>query len=620
MVLILRHLFPSVHRPVHCFHSLKVTCLAFCTGVNGDELTDCTISGSSATVSVQVKHEGVDNRNISGRDNNRAASPVPQDVSRTVTLGTNNYSTGSNTAFIELSTSSSHQLSPTEHCVNICCEADQTCNRSIALALTPTTTTSNKMAATGCVQSQEEEETCAGGGCRGGGDGSCEQSDVTNCKLQLGTNGATDKVVGHLEEVVHGESGDNGNGSLKQLSHSFKSRDSTDLSEKSEVTKKLLGCNSRTDKVVDHSDNSSKRFSALSRMAYHEHTLESMRPDSPLSASMSLLSTDTGSLHNNDDIDSPRHDTQIHMEVSSHLREEEDYCSDSSQNEMTPDDLSICSSDSDSTVGSMHNGIAETRFSNVSIIRDKKLYHQNQQQQHERSQHEGQEMDCIPDTHQMHQKISGGVPSGVGLECGKGNEEESSFTDFSNRGAYSDGSRSSSVKSSKCLQEDYSATGLSHSDSSSKWKVGNSLCCTKCGQSFQTVSTQNVNNEHVARCRSCGQYVPNGDSSSNISKAQSNKINFPPPPKKRDLLWNKDPMSDHDQKGNGNTHHIIPEIIVRNSNTDTSPGPDGTVHAVIDMDLAVERPSSLPNGTPKSVSRTYLSYTYYLLQTKLGAR
>ena len=453
-----------------------------------------------------------------------------------------------------------------------------------------------------------------------GGDCGCEQRDVTNCKLQLGTNGATDKVVGHSEEVVHGKSGDNGDGSLKQLSHSFKSRDSTDVSEKSEVTKKLLGCNRSTDKVVDHSDNSSKRSSALSRMAYHEHTLESMRPDSPLSASMSLLSTDTSSLHNNDDIDSPRHDNQIHMEVSSHLREEEDYCSDSSQNEMTPDDLSICSSDSDSTVGSMHNGIAETRFSNVSIMRDKKLHHQNQQEQHERSQHEGQEMDCIPDTHQMHQTISGGVPSGVGLECGKGNEEESSFTDFSNRGAYSDGSRSSSVKSSKCLQEDYSATGLSHSDSSSTRKEGNSICCTKCGQSFQTVSTQNVNNEHVARCRSCGQYVPNGDSSSNISKAQSNKINFPPPPKKRDLLWNKDPMSDHDQKGNGNTHHIIPEIIVRNSNTGTSPEQEGTVHAVIDMDLAAERPSSLPNGTPKSVSRTYLSYTYYLLQTKLGAR
>ena len=189
--MILRHLFLSVHRPAHRFHSLKVTCLAFCTGVNGDELTDCTISGSSATVTVQVKHEGVDNRNISGRDNNRAASPVPQDVP--VTLGTNNYSAGSNTAFIELSTtsSSSHQPSPTEHCVNICYEADQTCNRSIALDLTPTTTTSNKVAATGCVQSQEE--TCVGGGCRGGGDGGCEQSDVTNCKLQLSTNEATDK-------------------------------------------------------------------------------------------------------------------------------------------------------------------------------------------------------------------------------------------------------------------------------------------------------------------------------------------------------------------------------------------------------------------------------------------
>ena len=370
------------------------------------------------------------------------------------------------------------------------------------------------------------------------------------------------------------------------------------------MTKKLLGCNRRTDKVVAHSDNSSKRSSALSRMAYHEHTLESMRSDSPLSASMSLLSTDCSSLHNNDDIDSPRHDTQIHMEVSSHLREEEDYCSDSSQNEMTPDVLSICSSDSDSTVGSMHNGIAETRFSNVSIMRDKKLYQQNQQEQHERSQHEGQEMDCIPDTHKMHQKISGGVPSDVGLECGKGNEEESSFTDFSNRAAYSHGSRSSSVKSSKCLQEDYSATGLSHSDSSSKWKEGDSLCCTKCGQSFQTVSTQNVKNEHVARC-------PNDDSSSNISKAQSNKINFPPPPKKRDLLWNKDPMSDHDQNANGNTHHIIPEIIVRNSNTDTSPEPDGTVHAVINMDVAVERPPSLLNETPKSVSTNYLSYLFY---------
>ena len=168
LVLILRHLFLSVHRPAHCFHSMKVTCLTFCTGVNGDELTDCTISGSSDTVSVQVQHEVVDNRNISGRDNNRAVSPVPQDVSKTVTLGTNNYSRGSNTAFIELSTStsSSHQPSPTEHCVNICCEADQTCNRSIALALTPTTTTSNKVEATGCVQSIEEEKTCAGGGCR----------------------------------------------------------------------------------------------------------------------------------------------------------------------------------------------------------------------------------------------------------------------------------------------------------------------------------------------------------------------------------------------------------------------------------------------------------------------
>ena len=204
----MRHLFQSVHRPAHRFHSLKVTCLALCTGVTGDGLTDCTISGSLATVTVQVKHEGVDNRNISGCDNNRAASPVPQNVSRTVTLGTNNYRAGSNTAFIELSTSSSsHQPSPTEHYVNICCEADQTCNRSIALALTPTTTTSNKVAATGCVRRQEEAETCAGGGCRGGGDGGCEQSDVTNCKLQLGTNGATDKVVGHLEEVVHGKSG-----------------------------------------------------------------------------------------------------------------------------------------------------------------------------------------------------------------------------------------------------------------------------------------------------------------------------------------------------------------------------------------------------------------------------
>ena len=578
-------------------------------------MTDCTISGSSATVSMQVKHEGVDNRNISGRDNNRALSPVPQDVYRTVTLGTNNYSRGSNTAFIELSTtsSSSNQPSSTEHCVNICCEADQTCNRSIALALTPTTTISTKVAATGCVQRQEEAETCAGGGCRGGGDCGCEQSDVTECKLQLGTNGATDKVVGHLEEVVHGKSGDNGNGSLEQISHSFKSCYSTDLSEKSQVTKKLLGCNRWTDKVFDHSDNSFKGSSALSRMAYHEHTLDSMRPDSPLSASMSLLSTDASSSHNNYDIESPRHDTQIHMEVSSHLREEENYCSDSSQNEMTPDDLSICSSDSDSTVDSVHNGIAETRFSNVSIMRDKKLYHQNQQEQHERNQHKGQEMDCIQDTHQMHQKIPGGVPSDVGLESGKGNEEESSFTDFSNRAAYSDGSRSSSVKSSKCLQEDYSATGLPHSDSSSKWKEGNSLCCAKCSQSFQTVSTQNVNNEHVTRCRSCGQYVPNGDSSSNISKAQSNKINFPPPPKKRDLLWNKDPMRDHDQNGNGNTHHIIPEIIVRNSNTDTSPDLEGPVHAVIDMDLTVEGPSSLPNVTPKSVSTIYLSCTYFAL-------
>ena len=153
-----------------------------------------------------------------------------------------------------------------------------------------------------------------------------------------------------------------------------------------------------------------------------------------------------------------------------------------------------------------------------------------------------------------------------------------------------------------------------------KSKEGNSLCCNKCGQSFQTVSTQNVNNEHVTRCRSCGQYVPNGDSSSNISKAQSNKINFPPPPKKRDLLWNKAPMGDHDQNGNGNTHHIIPEIIVRNSNTDTSPEPDGTVHTVINMDLAVEGGSSLPNRTPKSVSTTYLSYTYYRLQTTFGIR
>ena len=73
------------------------------------------------------------------------------------------------------------------------------------------------MAATGCVERQEE--TCAGGGNRGRGDCGCEQSDVTNCKLQLGTNGATDKVVGHLEEVVHGKSGDNGDDSLKQLSH-----------------------------------------------------------------------------------------------------------------------------------------------------------------------------------------------------------------------------------------------------------------------------------------------------------------------------------------------------------------------------------------------------------------
>ena len=366
------------------------------------------------------------------------------------------------------------------------------------------------------------------------------------------------------------------------------------------MTKKLLDSNRGTDKVVDHSDNSSERSSALSRMAYHEHTLESMRPDSPLSASMSLLSTDTNSLHNNDDIDSPRHDTQIHMEVSSHLREAEDYCSDSSQNEMTPDDLSICSSDSDSTLGSLHNGIAETRFSNVSIMRDKKSQHQKQQEQYDNKQHEGREMDFIADTHQMHQKIPGGVPSDVDLECGKGNEEESSFTDFSNRTAHSGGSRSSSVKSSKCLQEDYSATGLSHSDSNSKWKEENNLCCNKCGQSLQSVPTENVNNEHVARCRSCGQYVPNVDRPSDISKAQSNKINFPPPPKKRDLLWNKDPMSNHDQ--NGNTHHIVPEIIVRNSNTDNFPDPEGGLHAVIDMDLAVERSSNLPNGTPKTVS------------------
>ena len=421
----------------------------------------------------------------------------------------------------------------------------------------------------------------------------------------------TDKVVAHLEEVVHGKNGNNGDGSLKEFSHSFKPCDSTDPSEKSEVTKKLLDSNRGTNKIVDHSDNSSKRSSALSRMAYHEHTLESMRPDSPLSASMSLLSTDTSSLHNNDDIDSPRHDTQIHMEVSSHLREEEDYCSDSSQNETTPDDLSICCSDSDSTVGSMHNGIAETRFSNVSITRDKKLQHQNQQEQYDSKQYEGREMDFIADTHQMHQKIPEGVPSDVGLECGKGNEEESSFTDFSNRTAYSDGSRGSSVKSSKCLQEDHSATGLSHNDSSSKWKEGNSLCCNKCGQSLQSVVPQNVNNEQVAKCRSCGQYVPNGDSSSDISKTKSNVINLPPPPKKRDLLWNKDPMCDHDQ--NGKTHHIIPEIIVRNSNTDNSPDPEESMHAVIDMDLAVERSSSLPNGTPKIVSTNFPLHLFFIL-------
>ena len=67
-------------------------------------------------------------------------------------------------------------------------------------------------------EEEEEEGTCTDCGYSRGGDGGCEQSDVTNCKLQLGTNGVTDKVVAHLEEVVRG----NGDGSLKEFQHSFK--------------------------------------------------------------------------------------------------------------------------------------------------------------------------------------------------------------------------------------------------------------------------------------------------------------------------------------------------------------------------------------------------------------
>ena len=299
--------------------------LHYWAGVNEGRSADCRAPESSNTViATERAGQDVDNGNISESGDNRAVPTSPQDVSRTLTPRTNN--TGSRTAFIEpsysssSSSASSHQPSPTEHCVNICSEADQTCNRSIALALTPTTATPpSKVAATGGVQRQAEEGTCASGSNR-----SAQQSDVTNCKLRLGTNGVTEQVVAHLiEEVVHGKdvirnskAVTDSNSSKEYPYSSSLLCDCTDPSEKIEVTKKLLGSNRDTDKVVDQSDSCTKRCSALSRMAYHEHTLESMRPDSPLSASMSLLSRDTSSLHNNDDIDSPRHDTQIHMEVS----------------------------------------------------------------------------------------------------------------------------------------------------------------------------------------------------------------------------------------------------------------------------------------------------------------
>ena len=210
---------------------------------------------------------------------------------------------------------------------------------------------------------------------------------LTNTGLYCSTSGDCD-IGGGLNRTSH-------------LSCTTASGDGSDVggcigteNEKSEVRKKLLHSNVETDKAVDHLDSCSKRSSTSSRMAYHEHTMESMRADSPLSASMSLLSTDTSSLHNNsDDSDSPRHHAiQIHMaQVNPDLEAEEDYCSDSSQNEMTPDNRSICSSGSISTIGSMSNDIAETQFSifpprgttrPTSTLRDKKSQPQDISSKH----------------------------------------------------------------------------------------------------------------------------------------------------------------------------------------------------------------------------------------------
>ena len=295
-------------------------------------------------------------------------------------------------------------------------------------------------AATDCEQEHKKDKRDGEGTC-----GGAEKSEVTN-KLQLDLNGMADKVVVHLTKIE--------DSCVKRIRHfpiangdgsTTGGIDGRVESKKSEVTKKLLGgSNVETDKVVDHLDSCSKRSSTLSRMAYHEHTLESMRSDSPLSASMSLLSTDTNNLHNNDDdIDSPRqmhHETQIDMvQINPDLGEAEDYCFDSSQIEMTPDNLSICSSGSISTIGSMNNEMAETEFSiippqgTIPKSRDKKSQLQDNHKNQQLQQEEEREMELLADNHKMHQKTPGGIPRDVGLQYRKGNEEESSFTDYSSR-------------------------------------------------------------------------------------------------------------------------------------------------------------------------------------------